>query len=147
MSHTRVKTTYSVMGAYGSTDIQELYCHHNHTCDIVSFHHSDGSIVGMIFEEWVDGDDLYDAMERLMYPFKDTWHGVLKDKVEYSHGFPWEEKNNKKQVIPIGTKIRSKYKPRVIKEGYVQEHIDDFECVLDNGKTCYYRDIEPIPQQ
>jgi hypothetical protein len=43
MSHTRVKTTYSVEGAYGSTDTEELYCHHNHSADYTVFYNKDGS--------------------------------------------------------------------------------------------------------
>lgn len=42
MSHTRVKTTYSVEGAYGSTETVSLYCHHNHCSDYTSFYDEDG---------------------------------------------------------------------------------------------------------
>lgn len=90
MSHTRVKTTYSVMGAYGSTETQTLYCHHNHSCDITTFYNEDGSVATMCFEDWYKGNDLWDAMNRLWYPFKDTWGGELKDKVEYYRQAPWE---------------------------------------------------------
>ena len=93
MSHTRVKTTYSVQGAYASTETVELYCHHNHTCDSITFYYVDGDIALMFFEEWVIGDGLWDAMERLIYPFKDEWGGELKDKVEYYHTAPWETKH------------------------------------------------------
>ena len=62
MSHTRVKTTYSVEGAYGSTDTEELYCHHNHSADYTVFYNKDGSEVRMMFHDWVTGDNLYDAM-------------------------------------------------------------------------------------
>jgi len=66
MSHTRIKTTYKSEGPYGSTEYQTLYCHHNHTCDFVTFYHEDGSYVEMIFGEWGDRD-LWDAAEILMY--------------------------------------------------------------------------------
>lgn len=93
MSHTRVKTTYSEMGAYGSTKTVELYCHHNHGCDCVTFHHKDGSVPHMAFEEWESGNNLWDAMNRLWFPFKDKWNGELKDGVEYYFVSPWEGKN------------------------------------------------------
>lgn len=63
MSHTRVKTTYSVQGDYGSTNTDELYCHHNHTCDHVTFYDKDGEIPIMSFGEWEEGDGLWDAMQ------------------------------------------------------------------------------------
>lgn len=83
MSHTRVKTTYNIQGAYASTETVELYCHHNHSCDIVLFYNKDGSVVDMVFGEWVSGNDLWDAMNRLWYPYKNEWGGELKDGVEY----------------------------------------------------------------
>ena len=91
MSHTRVKTTYSVEGAYASTETIPLYCHHNHSCDITSFYHDDGSLVQMCFGEWESGNDLWDAMLRLDFPYKDEWGGELKDNVEYYHKGPWEK--------------------------------------------------------
>lgn len=90
MSHTRVKTTYSTEGTYGGTDKVELYCHHNHSCDITSFYDKDGSLTSMVFGEWDSGNDLWDAMQRLWYPFKGEWGGELKDGVEYYHKAPWE---------------------------------------------------------
>ena len=95
MSHTRVKTTYSVQGAYASTETLELYCHHNHSSDCVTFYHKDGKVPVMAFESWITGDDFYDAMERLMCPFEGGWDGGLKDKVEYYGAAPWETKNEK----------------------------------------------------
>jgi len=92
MSHTRVKTTYSIMGAYASTEIVELYCHHNHACDVTEFYHKDGSTVTMSFMDWESGNDLWDAMQRLWFPFKDEWGKELKDKVEYYTTAPWEDK-------------------------------------------------------
>jgi len=91
MSHTRVKTTYSVEGAYGATEKAELYCHHNHSCDVVIYYNKDGSVADMSFAEWVTGDDLWDAMHRLWFPFKGEWGKELKDGVEYYFKAPWEK--------------------------------------------------------
>lgn len=83
MSYTRVKTTYSVMGAFGSTDTEELYCIHNHGCDAVTFYDNNGAVTSMDFNEW-------DAMNRLWYPFKEEWGGELKQGVEYFSKPPWK---------------------------------------------------------
>ena len=92
MSHTRVKTTYEVQGSYGSTETIELFCHHNHSCDYITFYDKDGDIVGMQFGEWIKGNDLWDAMNRLWFPFKNEWGKELKDGVEYYYTSPWEAK-------------------------------------------------------
>ena len=89
MSHTRVKTTYSVEGAYGSTEKKTLYCHHNHGCNYTSFYNEDGSATVMSFGEWENGNDLWDAMERLKFPFKNEWGKELKEGVEYYYDPPW----------------------------------------------------------
>jgi len=85
MSHTRVKTTYAVEAPYAATETVELYCDHNHTSDYVSFYHKDGDYVTMVFNEWETNNDLWDAMNRLYYPYKNNdWSkGILKDNVEY----------------------------------------------------------------
>ena len=88
MSHTRVKTTYEVMGSYGGTDIVELYCDHNHSCDCVTFYDNKGNVESLAFCSWVTGNDLWDAMQRLWFPFKDEWNGKLKDGVEYYNELP-----------------------------------------------------------
>lgn len=90
MSHTRVKTTYNVEGSYASTETVELYCHHNHSCDITTFYDKDGTVTAMCFQSWDSGKDLWDAMNRLWFPFKDKWGGELKDGVEYYYKAPWE---------------------------------------------------------
>jgi len=95
MSHTRVKTTYSVQGAHASTEALDLYCHHNHSSDCVTFYHKDGKVPVMVFEEWVFGDDLWEAMERLIYPFEEGWGGELRDKVEYYYVAPWQTEAKK----------------------------------------------------
>ena len=91
MSHTRVKTTYSKTGAYGSTETKELYCDHSHGCDCVTYYNKDGSVTAMAFEECEKGNDLWDAMQRLYYPFEHEWGGQLKPNVEYYFVAPWEE--------------------------------------------------------
>lgn len=101
MSHTRVKTTYSEQGAYDSTEQRTLYCHHNHSCDFVTYYNEDGSVASMVFNDWDSGNDLWDAMNRLWYPYKDKWHGELKDKVELYGIPPWEE-NNVKYITKSG---------------------------------------------
>tara|TARA_R110000851_G_scaffold291462_3_gene445827 strand:- start:11375 stop:11653 length:279 start_codon:yes stop_codon:yes gene_type:complete len=84
MSHTTVKTTFEQSGDYGSTEVLELFCHHNHSCDITSFHYKDGSFVDMCFESWsIDGQDKWDAVQRLWFPFKEEWGKELKEGVEY----------------------------------------------------------------
>ena len=93
MSHTRVKTTSSEEGAYGSTITKTLYCHHNHSCDYVTYYNEDGSIASMCFGEWDEGNDLWDAMQRLWFPFKDEWGGELKGGVEYYNIPPWDSKD------------------------------------------------------
>ena len=98
MSHTRVKTKYAVEASYGGTDYVDLYCHHNHSCDYITYYDEDGNIVDMQFHSWVTDNDLWDAMNRLWFPYKDEWGGELKDGVEYYGVAPWEEKdktNNK----------------------------------------------------
>jgi len=92
MSHTRVKTTYSAEGSWGGTDNKVLYCHHNHSCDCTTFYDERGNVERMAFCEWETNNDLWDAMQRLWYPFKDKWHGELKDGVEYYNIAPWEQK-------------------------------------------------------
>ena len=84
MSHIRVKTTYSVQGNYGDTEIEELYCHHNLSSDTVTFYNKNGKIAEMCFESWQQGNDLWDAMNRLYYPFKtDELQPSLVEGVEY----------------------------------------------------------------
>ncbi|KKK54268.1 hypothetical protein LCGC14_3086470, partial [marine sediment metagenome] len=51
----------------------------------------DGDVVSMAFHLWSLGNDLWDAMNRLSFPFKDEWGGELLDGVEYYHKGPWEK--------------------------------------------------------
>lgn len=46
----------------------------------------------MVFEEWSNGNDLWDAMNRLWFPYKGKWGEELKDNVEYYGVAPWENK-------------------------------------------------------
>ena len=92
MSHTRVKSVYHVEGPYGSTLKVEIYCHHNHGNDTVSFYHKNGDLIPMTFESWDKGNDLWDVMNKLWSPFEDVWGGKLKYGVEYYYKDPWEDK-------------------------------------------------------
>lgn len=92
MSHLRVKTTYVEPGAWGSSETKTLYCHHNLSCDVVVFYNEDGNVASMAFEEWERGKDLWDAMNKLWFPFEDEWGGKLKEGVEYYFTAPWEER-------------------------------------------------------
>ncbi len=90
MSHTRVKTTYEVEGIYASTETAELYCHHNHSCDCTTFYDEKGVVVSMAFCDW-SGNGLWDAMNRLWFPFEDEWGKELVEGVEYYHKAPWDK--------------------------------------------------------
>lgn len=101
MSRTKVKTTYSIQGSYGSTEIKNLYCEHNHSSDYVKFYNEDGSVVEMCFNEWETGDDLWDAMNRLWHPFKGDWsRSELIDKVEFYIKEPWKQILKKEYKSP-----------------------------------------------
>ena len=47
------------------------------------FYHDNEEEVNMVFESWDKGNDLWDAMNRLWFPFKEEWNGELKEGVEY----------------------------------------------------------------
>lgn len=90
MSHIRIKTTFKQPSdAWGSSEEITMYCHHNLSTDFVTFHYEDGSLVEMSFQDWSPGNDKWDAVERLNFPFKDEWNSELKEGVEYTR-FPWE---------------------------------------------------------
>lgn len=102
MSHTRVKTTYSQEGPFASTDTSTLYCDHNHSTDRVTFYDEDGSITTMQFDEWESGNDLWDAVLRLMMPYNGEWGKELKDGIEYHYGnWPWEKEPYKGGVVSV----------------------------------------------
>ena len=82
MSHTRVKGSYSVEIGWGNTESKTVYCHHNHTCDCVTFYDEEGNIMNMSFCE-TGQRDLWDLILDLMSPFKDQWGGELKEGIEF----------------------------------------------------------------
>jgi len=91
MSHTGVKTIYAVEGSYGGTDYKVLYCHYVHSCDRTTLYDADGEVASMSFHEWESGNDLQDAMQRLLSPFKSDWHGEMVDGVRSYNPYrpPW----------------------------------------------------------
>lgn len=103
MSHMKVKTTYSVEAAYGATKTESLYCHHILSSDSVIFYNEDGSVTQMCFDQWVSGDNLWDAMKRLWFPFKEEWGGELVDGVEIYYEDPWE--NNMESAAPLSDTV------------------------------------------
>ena len=44
MSHYRLKTKYNTEGAYGSTEENEVFAHHNLSCDYVTFYDENGEL-------------------------------------------------------------------------------------------------------
>lgn len=89
MSKTRVKTTYEEIGPYGAIDTFELYCNHNHSTDFTVFLNEKGEYADLSC--FSDDGTLWEAMQKLWYPFKDKWGGELKDGVEYYTLGPWEK--------------------------------------------------------
>jgi hypothetical protein len=62
----------------------------------VTFYDERGEVMSMVFCEWSTDNDLWDAMNRLWFPFKEKWHGELKDNVEYYTEIPpLNERGNK----------------------------------------------------
>jgi hypothetical protein len=83
MSHIYAKTKYKEeVPAYGSCYEEEhtLIVHHNHSCDITSFYDEKGNCV-LSYGYTVD-NNIFDAMNRLTFPFKKEWNGELLDDVE-----------------------------------------------------------------
>jgi len=81
MSHTFVKAKYMELGAYGSEEWHTLYCHHNHSCDIVSFYNEKGECI-LSFGD-TEHPNIFEVMDKLNFPFKDAWNGELLDGVQY----------------------------------------------------------------
>lgn len=88
MSHLRVKTKWEQEGPYGSSIERTLYAHHNGGCDCLTYYNEQGEVQVMAFQSWSKGNDLWDAMERLNFPFVSEWWGELKDGVEYYINLP-----------------------------------------------------------
>lgn len=81
MSHTRVKTKYQEqVDRY--LEERTLYCHHNHSADIVSFYGQDGYTIKLCFDDTTE-NNLWDAINRLIFPYKDKWGDELLEDVEY----------------------------------------------------------------
>lgn len=85
----KVKTTYS--GVYGTDEIRTLYCTHNISGGFIVFFNEYGDIMQMFFDKVVDGNGLWDAMNRLWNPYVGEWGKIeLKDGVEIVLTAPWE---------------------------------------------------------
>lgn len=114
MSHLRVKTTYSSQGAYESTETKTLYCHHNLSADTITFYDEKGDVMHMSFHEWIPGEDLWDAMTTLRFPFSDEWGGELKEGVEYYRSIDHDRyksldfKNVEDELPLLGLKVIAK---------------------------------------
>jgi hypothetical protein len=149
MSHTRVKTTYEIEGPYASTEIKTLYCHHNHSCDCVTYYDEDGIVMDMNFCDWSKGNDLWDAMNKLWYPFEDAWNGQLKEGVGY---YTKIEKDVTK--LKVGDKVTYSFggkqeEPTTIKtishfDHGIRDYSEEYCCI--NGMYWRYEDIIIINQ-
>ena len=88
----KIKTTYNVIGDYECTDTKTLYCYHDwKNDDYTVMYEENGKPATMHFYDWESGNNLWDAMIRLMDPFEDDGE-TLKPKVEFceNNKFPWE---------------------------------------------------------
>lgn len=97
MSHTRVKVKYEEEGPYASTTEETLYCHHNHTCDVVTFYDGDGNHLLSINE--FSSNNLWTAIEKLMYYHRHLEQGIgsfdNKSGIEYWSAEDKEKINRK----------------------------------------------------
>jgi uncharacterized membrane protein len=85
MSHVRVKTKYNVEAAYGSTEEQTLYVHHNNSSDYVTVYDNEGKEL-FSFDDTMR-NNLLDAIVRAAGPVN---HGELPEGVEYMNEQDWE---------------------------------------------------------
>lgn len=92
MSHTRVKVKYEEEGPWGSTTDETLYCDHNHSSDMVTFYHADGSIMLTINE--FSSNNLWSAMETLMYYHKHHLDGERVKGFSKESGIEYYNKKN-----------------------------------------------------
>lgn len=77
MSHIRIKTTYQEEGPYGTEETRTLYCHHNLSCDYVTFYDDRADVI-MCVPDTIK-NNLLDAINKLY-----TGSGeVGKDGIEY----------------------------------------------------------------
>jgi hypothetical protein len=83
MAHQYFKTKYKEEACDGGGCYEEertLYVHHNESCDIVSFYDEKGKCV-LSFTDTLE-NNIFDAMNKLSFPYKDKWFGELLDGVE-----------------------------------------------------------------
>lgn len=82
MSHLRIKTKYNEEGGvyYGSTETLDLYCHHNYSCDISTFYDEHGNWLFSVHT--TAPTNLFEAIEKLMHPYKEKYGSELKDGIE-----------------------------------------------------------------
>ena len=108
MSKTKVKTYYTTEGIYGSTTTLTLYCIHNHSTDVTSFYSSNelGQInqVIMEFKEWGDRP-LEEAMQDLLYPFKEEWGEEYKDNVIPFCSLQWNSEKGGYEELPFNDSV------------------------------------------
>lgn len=70
MSHIYEKIKYFEEGNYGITLERTLFCHHNNTCDVVTFYYEDGTPI-FSFNDTIEGN-LLDKMIEIIYNFKNN---------------------------------------------------------------------------
>jgi len=84
MAHQYFKTKYKEEVPCGASCIEEehtIYVHHNESCDIVSFLDENGDYI-LSYQDTVH-NNIFDAMNRLSFPYQKEWFGELLDGVEY----------------------------------------------------------------
>jgi hypothetical protein len=69
------------LGAYGHEEWHTLYCHINHSCDITSFYDEKGECI-LSFGD-TEHPNIFDVMNRLVSPKKETFGDELEDGIEY----------------------------------------------------------------
>jgi len=83
MAHQWFKTKYKTYAYHGAGCYEEehtLYVHHNESCDLVLFYDEKGECI-LAFEDTLK-NNIFDAMNRLNFPYKEEWFGELLDDVE-----------------------------------------------------------------
>ena len=78
MGHYRLKTKYNTEGDFGAIEENELFAHHNLSCDYVNFYDGEGNFI-MSIPDTLD-NNLLDAINRLYSPFEND---KLVDGVDY----------------------------------------------------------------
>jgi hypothetical protein len=113
MAHQYFKTKYKEEVHYGAGCYEEehtLYVHHNESCDIVSFYDDKGNCV-LSFTDTLR-NNIFDAIQRLNFPYKEEWFGELLDDVEMlnadDHKILDERYKNAENVSHIDDEVESK---------------------------------------